>query len=69
MLVTESEVLLYVTAAGIVIAPEIPGFATTLAVFADVTVYFRPSKVKFCASACCSPKTTNNSIKIVFFIL
>ena len=38
MLVTESELPLFVTCAGIVIAPEIPGFTATLAVVGDVTV-------------------------------
>ena len=38
MLVTESELPLFVTAAGIVIAPEIPRYPTTLAVVGDVTV-------------------------------
>ena len=38
MLVTESEAPLFVTSAGIVIAPEIPGFPATLAVVSDVTV-------------------------------
>ena len=38
MLVMESEAPLFVTSAGIVIAPEIPGFPATLAVVSDVTV-------------------------------